>query len=414
MAVPSRCAKVQASQGGPPLCTESGLLDPVDQMDERRAHLVAAAEAVRSWVHVQRATWAASPTAHFTAVRPPALAPSGPDVEALALSLAAAHATAASVDATFDRDDSAPTPTPIDFRAHADRLLRPLRALPSFGVFVLQRFWRVGLAAAVVLACTGTARVYWPTWSRVLKAQLAAAGAHAAVFNRLKTAAAASPTALDARPSSGQIAAPPRRTGRLEVESFPLGAQVIVDGRDRGVTPVTVTNLAVGGHGVVFRGEAGEVRRKFSIAADKATKLSEAIYSGWLHLSSPIELQVSEAGSGIQLDDSNHVLLRPGPHEVRFESRTFGFVEVKKLDVRPGETTSVSVVPPPSRLTVVASTPAEVLLDGALIGGTPLTNYALAVGTRELTVRNAAGVERRTMLTVTVEPVRIAIDFSKP
>ena len=40
--------------------------------------------------------------------------------------------------------------------------------------------------------------------------------------------------------------------------------------------------------------------------------------------------------------------------------------------------------------------------------------FPLAVGTREITVRNAAGAERRSMTTVTVEPLRLDIDFSKP
>jgi len=81
--------------------------------------------------------------------------------------------------------------------------------------------------------------------------------------------------------------------------------------------------------------------------------------------------------------------------------------------VKPGDTVNVSIEPAPSRLTITATEPSEVLIDGERIGETPLTDVPVAIGTRDLTVRSASDVRRKT-ITVTVEPIVLEIDFSKP
>jgi hypothetical protein len=203
-------------------------------------------------------------------------------------------------------------------------------------------------------------------------------------------------------------------SGRLQVESSPIGAHVLIDGKDRGVTPLTVDGLAVGAHKVVVRGDDGSVQRTVSIASGDTVQLSESIYSGWLHVSAPFEVQISEGRKSITLDDSNQVLLAPGPHDVRFENRTLGLREVRHLDIRPGETTAISLGTPVSHLTVTSSEPATVTIDGQQAGETPLTDFAVAVGTRDVTITSASGAVRHQTLTVKVEPSHLDVDFSKP
>jgi hypothetical protein len=82
--------------------------------------------------------------------------------------------------------------------------------------------------------------------------------------------------------------------------------------------------------------------------------------------------------------------------------------------VKPGEITPISIIPSMSALTVTATQPAEVFVDGERVGETPLTNRPVNVGTREVVVKSASGGERRFTKTVTVEPVRIDVDFSTP
>ena len=97
-------------------------------------------------------------------------------------------------------------------------------------------------------------------------------------------------------------------------------------------------------------------------------------------------------------------------------SRTAPWATAKRVRVKiePGKTTSLSLVPPPSTLTVTSTTPAVVLIDGNQVGETPLTDHPVALGTRDIVVRSAAGQERKYTRRVTVTPIRIEVDFSRP
>jgi hypothetical protein len=55
-----------------------------------------------------------------------------------------------------------------------------------------------------------------------------------------------------------------------------------------------------------------------------------------------------------------------------------------------------------------------VVIDGTRVGETPLTDHPVALGTRDIIVRNAPGTERLLTITVTVKPVQVDVDFAKP
>ena len=137
--------------------------------------------------------------------------------------------------------------------------------------------------------------------------------------------------------------------------------------------------------------DQGSVRRTVAVTADQAALVSESIYAGWLKLFAPFELQIAEGTRAFRLDEQNQVLLPPGPHELRFENRALGYSETRRVEIEPGKTTSLSLVPPPSTLTVTSTTPAIVLIDGDQAGETPLTDHPVALGTRDIVVRSAAG-----------------------
>jgi hypothetical protein len=201
------------------------------------------------------------------------------------------------------------------------------------------------------------------------------------------------------------------RTGTLRVDSTPAGATVVVDGRERGVTPLTLGDLTVGQHELVLRGEAGTVRRTVTVRLGAPTEISEALYSGWMHVSTPIEVEISLNGRRLPFDEQNRVLLPPGTHRVQFQNRTLGYLENRQVQVQPGEITRVVVAPSPSTLTVSANIVSEVLIDGERAGYTPLTNFPIRLGTRDIVVRTSAGAERRFTLTVSATPVQLNVDF---
>ena len=53
------------------------------------------------------------------------------------------------------------------------------------------------------------------------------------------------------------------------------------------------------------------------------------------------------------------------------------------------------------------------VIDGVSVGQTPLDNYPVEIGTRDVQVKSAAG-NRRLSIPATVKPVVVDVDFSKP
>jgi hypothetical protein len=205
----------------------------------------------------------------------------------------------------------------------------------------------------------------------------------------------------------------PKTTGRLQVNSEPAGARVLIDNVARGVTPLKLDDLALGAHTVVLESGAGSVRRNVTIKADESATLSETIYAGWLKVFSPFELTITEGTRSLRLDDRYQVMLSPGTHELHFQNRALGYQETRRVEVQPGITTPLSIVAPRSTLTLTTSAPAEVLIDGVSAGHTPLTAFAIDLGTRDVQLKSAAG-DRRFSVAVTVKPVVLDVDLSKP
>jgi len=204
------------------------------------------------------------------------------------------------------------------------------------------------------------------------------------------------------------------RMGRLRVDSTPPGAKVTLDGKARGVTPLLIDEIAAGTHVLLIQTSDGVIRRSVAVAADRTTEISESIYPGWLHVSSPLELAITEGGRPLSADERNQMLLPAGSHTLQLENRALGYRETRSVEIRPGEVTRIAVEPPPSTLTVTSTTPAEVMIDGEHVGATPLAGVPIKLGTRDIVVRSSSGAERRITLTVTAAPARIDVDFSKP
>lgn len=200
-------------------------------------------------------------------------------------------------------------------------------------------------------------------------------------------------------------------TGAVRVSSTPAGAMVLVDGRPRGVTPVMLADVSPGRHEIVLQSDAGSTRRNVTVAAGETVEVDEAIFSGWLAVYAPFEVAIVEGGRELRPDERNLIMLPPGIHELRVTNRTLAYEAVRRVEVKPGETTSLRMTPEPSTLTVTASEAAGVWLDGARVGETPLTALPVPLGTHEIVVRRAKGGERRFAVTIGSSPFTLNVDF---
>jgi hypothetical protein len=397
----------------------------LEENDVRRAQLVAAAEALVTWIDARRRTWPDLPAEYAPRadVRlnapPPVITRLAPIAEAIRPLQPTPPAPAADPVETEAPEASQPQRSRRSWRQIAAGVTRALagliRAIGSViwllaGVLFNVARWtaaaisrrrrraaprarrsRRGLAFAAVagiLLVTGwLGRPYWTTITE-----------HIALSE-------AQPQPVLDEP------VPTMASGQLMVRSEPSGARVSVDGRLLGVTPLDINDLSLGRHTVLIEADQGSVRRTVSITADRPTLVNESIYAGFLKIFAPFELQITSGDRAIRLDDQNQVMLPPGSHQLRLENAALGYRETHRVDVNPGQTSTLSIVPPPSSLTVTANVPAVVSVDGEQVGVTPLTDHPIALGTRDILVRSESGQERRFTPRVTVAPVQLAVEF---
>ena len=183
---------------------------------------------------------------------------------------------------------------------------------------------------------------------------------------------------------------------------------------ERGVAPLTIDDLPIGPHTVVLKSSQGSVERRVNVTAGGTVDVEEAIYAGWLRVTSTIGLDVSEGTQAVALNEENATLMPPGPQTLIFQNRELGYRVTREVVITPGETMAISIVPAKSTLTVAATLPSQVFIDGELAGETPLTDRPIDLGSREIRVRSQTGIERRFNISVGARPARVDADFSKP
>ena len=202
-------------------------------------------------------------------------------------------------------------------------------------------------------------------------------------------------------------------TGGLNIVSEPPGATIAIDGHERGITPLVLTDLSPGQHVVTLSHEGGSVRQSVRVKANETGNVDIPLFTGWVAVFAPFELRITDGGKSVALDEQSHAMLSPGSHELQLTNRALNYRSTQTVVVRPGQVTPISIVPPNTPVTVTSNPPSEVWIDGTRIGQTPLRGVGVAIGTREFIFRSAEAGERRVMKTVTTIPLQIDIDLTR-
>ena len=264
--------------------------------------------------------------------------------------------------------------------------------------------WKLAAAAGVIMvvAIIG-GKVYLPAKS---------VPSDEAAANQATSSAAPAPSAAAAgQPARGSVVA---NTGRLEIETQPAGARILLDGKPAGESPVALDGIAAGRHTVTFVTSSGSVKRAVRIEAGRTTKLDVPIFSGWVGIYAPFVLDVVEGGHVIGTTEEPRILLSPGKHDLTLVNRELGYTSAQTVEIEPGEVRSISI-DPRGRVNLNASPWAEVWIDGRKVGDTPIANLQLPLGVREVTFRHPQFGERRATVTVKGNAAAaISIDMSKP
>lgn len=209
--------------------------------------------------------------------------------------------------------------------------------------------------------------------------------------------------------------------GGLHVTTEPAGARVFVDGEARGVSPLTLANLAVGDHTVSVRGTTGEaINRTVSIKAAAVSSLVISMTTpaggapGWLTVTSGVPLQIMLRGALVGTSDIPRVMLPAGSHDLELVNTSLGYRTTRRVQVSAGQTTSITATLPNGTLSINALPWADVWIDGQRVGETPIGNHAIVIGTHEVVFRHPdLGEQRRTVTVGASSPARLGIDLRK-
>jgi PEGA domain len=211
----------------------------------------------------------------------------------------------------------------------------------------------------------------------------------------------------------------PETTGALHVQTEKKQL-VSVDGIERGPSPLTIDGLTPGEHQVVVRGEAGTFRRVVEIKPRETLSLvisatePAVIAPGWLSVTSPVTMQLREAGRLIGTTETDRLMLPAGEHDIEISNEALAYRVTRKLTIAPGKTTTSAVELPSALLSVNALPWAEIWIDGERVGETPLANLSRRIGQHQVVFRHPQFGERtETVLLTLRQPTRLGIDMRR-
>ena len=177
---------------------------------------------------------------------------------------------------------------------------------------------------------------------------------------------------------------------------------------------MSVADLTAGTHTVVMQHDVGTLTERVLIESGRTASLvvsmggpPKSAAAGSIRLDVPADVQVFENGRRIGSSDLERIMLPVGRHDLEFVNEALGYREQRTVQVTPGQVLSVRLEWPRGSMAINATPWAEVLVDGARVGETPIGNIAVPIGTHEVIFRHPELGERRRTVTVTTgEPSR--------
>jgi hypothetical protein len=211
------------------------------------------------------------------------------------------------------------------------------------------------------------------------------------------------------------------QVGALTVQSEPAGARVFVDGVERGVAPITLTDMAPGEHDVRLQTEQATSRHQVVVQAGVMASLvvpfapvASGPVSGWVSVKAPIRVEIHEGGRMLGTNETDRLMLAAGRHQLEFVNDALSYRVTRVIQVPAGRTAAVDLELPRGVLHVNAAPWAEVWLDGTRVGETPIGNLEVPIGPHELIFRHPQFGEKRHAVSVTLGgPVRVSVDMKQ-
>jgi PEGA domain-containing protein len=209
-------------------------------------------------------------------------------------------------------------------------------------------------------------------------------------------------------------------TGQLAVQSDPPGAKVLVDGAERGVAPVTISDLTPGDHRVELQSDGVSAKHTVTVQAGGTASLVVPIgtaaaagpVSGWVAVKAPFTMEIREGGRLLGTTDAERLMIAAGRHELDFVNETLGYRASRVVIVGPGKVAPISLDLPMGVVNLNAAPWAEVWIDGRRMGETPIGNLSVSIGPHEVVFKHPQFGEKHHAISVTLgAPVRLSVDM---
>ena len=147
------------------------------------------------------------------------------------------------------------------------------------------------------------------------------------------------------------------------------------------------------------------------VEAGQTTELDVPVYAGWASVLSPVQLDILLDGKLVGSTEIEKLMLKPGKHNLELVNESLGYRGSVEVRVRPGATTSVSVVPK-TPVTVEAPEGTELSINGENMGTLPNAALQVPLGTAEFVMRYK-DEERRQVVPVTMSaPVTVKYELA--
>jgi hypothetical protein len=212
------------------------------------------------------------------------------------------------------------------------------------------------------------------------------------------------------------------RSGRVNIRSEPSGAEVSIDGRVYGRTPLTLP-VAPGERRIVLKLDGRKVQQTVQVEPGSTASViapmsnataSPSVTSGWIAIVSKADLDIFEGDVLVGSTRSPQVMLQAGVHNVRLVSEALGYEGTQQIRVEPGKVSRISLKLPESTINLNALPWAEVWIDGKSAGETPIGNLPLGIGTHEIVFRHPELGEKTVSTVVKANaPARVTVDLRK-
>jgi hypothetical protein len=205
------------------------------------------------------------------------------------------------------------------------------------------------------------------------------------------------------------------QSGGVRVSSDPAGVPVAIDGTRRGVTPLTVSDLAVGQHTVTVFAPSGSIQNKVAVAAGAVASVAVALPTaakpvatggttavGYVSVEAPVEMQLFENGKLVGTSHMDRIILPAGPHDIQAVNEALGYSATQRVNVTADKPMRVQFEVPSAKVSVNAIPWADVTIDGEAVGQTPIGNLPVLIGSHQIVYRHPQLGEQRQTVTVTV------------